>query len=110
MSKDQDYEDEKEARAEEQSAKDRAADEALLVKMRNILDKSVDWWSECVEAKRGKGIGSSKDSAITAFQMIEKIEARLTGQSMNMGEWRVVFSKLPEDCKYEDGDECHRSP
>jgi hypothetical protein len=70
--------------------------------MRNILHKSVDWWQECVEVKRGKGIGSSKDSAITAFQMIEKIEMRLTGKSKTVGEWRVVFSQLPEEYQYED--------
>ena len=70
--------------------------------MQHIVMKSAEWWKECVDAKKGKGLGAAKDSAITALQMIEKLEMRMTGKSKTVGEWRVVFSQLPEEYQYED--------
>jgi hypothetical protein len=57
---------------------------------------------ECTDAKKGKGLGAAKDSALTALQMVEKLETRMTGKSKTVGEWRVVFSQLPEEYQYED--------
>jgi hypothetical protein len=88
---------EKDTRTEEVES-----DEKLLVKMRQILSGSVDWWKECTDAKKGKGLGAAKDSALTALQMVEKLETRMTGKSKTVGEWRVVFSQLPEEYQYED--------
>jgi hypothetical protein len=87
-----DQENEKQTRTEE----DRESDQRLLAKMRHILSESVDWWTTCVEARKGKGLGASKDSAISALQVIDRLEAKLSGTSQTMGRWRVVFDTPPE--------------
>lgn len=88
----------------DQTRTEQSDDERLLDKMRGILGKSVAWWDECVTAQKGKGLGASKDSAISAFQMIEKLEARISGKTHMSGNWRVVFAKAPELFTTEDAE------
>jgi hypothetical protein len=81
---------------EEQSRTERASDERLLEKMKGILADSIDWWESCASKRVGKGLGASKDSAISALQMIEKLEARVRGETHISGNWVVRFANPPE--------------
>ena len=82
---------------EEQSRTERSSDEKLLKKMKGILSDSIDWWESCAQKRIGKGLGASKDSAISALQVIEKLEARISGETHISGNWRVVFANPPEE-------------
>jgi hypothetical protein len=62
--------------------------EQRLEMLKNIRDRSLDWWQDCIEAKTAKGMMVSRESFERAEASIENLKARGVGTTEdNRFEW-----------------------